>query len=47
MLALYALMEKMEISIYLIIAVFGLLLAGIMAVLYKKHGHDQDSGSRF
>jgi hypothetical protein len=27
--------------IYIIIAVFGLLLSGIMAVLYKKHGHDR------
>ena len=44
MLALYALMEKLELSIYLIILVFGLLLAGIMAALYKKHGHDQDTG---
>ena len=44
MLALYALMEKMELSIYLIILVFGLLLAGIMAALYKRHGHDQDTG---
>ena len=44
MLALYALMEKMELSIYLIILVFGLLLSGIMAALYKKHGHDQDTG---
>jgi MFS family permease len=44
MLALYALMEKLELSMYLIIMVFGLLLAGIMAALYKKHGHDQDMG---
>ncbi len=44
MLALYALMEKMELSIYLVILVFGLLLSGIMAVLYQKHGHDQDFG---
>jgi hypothetical protein len=28
----------------MIIFVFGVLLAGIMAVLYKKHGHDQDDG---
>lgn len=41
MLGLYAVMEKMELSIYLIITVFGLLLAGIMTALYKKHGHDQ------
>ena len=44
MLALYALMEKLEFSIYLIILVFGLLLSGIMAAIYKKHGHDQDTG---
>ncbi len=44
MLALYATMEKMNLSIYLIITVFGLLLSGIMTVLYKRHGHDQDSG---
>ena len=24
--------------------VFGLLLSGIMAALYKRHGHDQDNG---
>jgi MFS family permease len=47
MLALYALMEKFELNIYIIIAVFGLLLAGIMFALYKKHGHDQDSEGRF
>jgi LPLT family lysophospholipid transporter-like MFS transporter len=44
MLGLYAAMEKLELSIYLIILVFGLLLAGIMAALYRKHGHDQDNG---
>ena len=44
MLGLYAVMEKMEFSIYTIILVFGLLLSGIMTGLYKKHGHDQDSG---
>jgi MFS transporter, LPLT family, lysophospholipid transporter len=44
MLGLYAVMEKMEFSIYLIIMVFGLLLAGIMAALYRRHGHDQDRG---
>jgi MFS family permease len=44
MLALYALMEKLELNIYLIILVFGLLLSGIMAALYKRHGHDQDTG---
>ena len=44
MLALYALMEKMELNIYIIIAVFGILLSGSMAALYRKHGHDQDTG---
>jgi LPLT family lysophospholipid transporter-like MFS transporter len=44
MLGLYALMEKMNLNIYSIIAVFGLLLSGIMAAIYRKHGHDQDQG---
>lgn len=44
MLSLYALMEKLELSIYLIILVFGLLLSGIMTALYKRHVHDQDKG---
>ncbi|MDD5300708.1 MAG: lysophospholipid transporter LplT [Gallionella sp.] len=44
MLGLYAVMQKLEFSIYLIIVVFGLLLSGIMAALYKRHGHDQDKG---
>ncbi len=44
MLALYALMEKVHMNIYLIITVFGLMLSGIMAALYKRHGHDQDTG---
>jgi len=46
MLGLYALMEGMELHIYFIILVFGLLLSGIMAALYRKHGHDQDQGQR-
>ena len=44
MLGLYAAMEKLELSLYLIILVFGVLLSGIMAALYKRHGHDQDHG---
>jgi LPLT family lysophospholipid transporter-like MFS transporter len=44
MLGLYALMAKLDFSIYTIIVVFGLLMAGIMGLLYKKHGHDQDTG---
>ena len=44
MLGLYAVMQKLELNIYFIILVFGLLLAGIMAALYKRHWHDQDMG---
>ncbi len=45
MLGLYTLLEWQGLSIYVIIAVFGLLLAGIMGALYKRHGHDQYTGS--
>ena len=44
MLALFALMQKLELNILTITLVFGLLLAGIMTALYKKHRHDQDAG---
>jgi len=44
MLGLYALMEGAELHIYIIVAVFGLLLSGVMYWLNRKHGHDQDSG---
>jgi MFS family permease len=44
MLALYAVMEKMNLGIYLIITAFGLLLSATMTWLYKRHGHDQDNG---
>jgi LPLT family lysophospholipid transporter-like MFS transporter len=44
MLGLYAVMEKINLNIYFIILMFGLLLSCIMAALYKRHGHDQDSG---
>ena len=44
MLGIYALMAKLDFSIYTINIVFGLLMAGIMSLLYKKHGHDQDTG---
>jgi MFS transporter, LPLT family, lysophospholipid transporter len=44
MLGLYALMEKLALPINIIILVFGLLMAGLMGVLYKRHGHDQDTG---
>ena len=46
MLALYAVMQKLDFSIYMIIFVFGLLLSGIMTALYRRHGHDQDKGQR-
>lgn len=45
MLGLYAMMQKLELSLNIIILVFGLIMAGIMSLLYKKHGHDQDSGN--
>ncbi len=44
MLGLYAVMQKLNFSIYFIIVVFGLLLSGIMAALYKRHGLDQNKG---
>ncbi|MDH2915607.1 MAG: lysophospholipid transporter LplT [Gallionella sp.] len=44
MLGLYALMDKLDFSVNAIIFVFGTLMAGIMSLLYKKHGHDQDNG---
>lgn len=44
MLGLYALMEKLGLQLNLIILFFGLLMAGLMGLLYKKHGHDQDTG---
>lgn len=44
MVGLYAVMEKLNLHLYIIITVFGMLLAGIMGALYKRHGHDQDSG---
>jgi MFS family permease len=45
MLGLYAVMEKMELHIFIILTVFGLILSGVMSLLYKKHRHDQDSGA--
>ncbi|MFZ2301573.1 MAG: lysophospholipid transporter LplT [Gallionella sp.] len=41
MLGLYAVMQKLDFSIYIILMVFGLLLSGIMTALYRKHGHDR------
>ncbi|HEU0187126.1 MAG TPA: lysophospholipid transporter LplT [Gallionellaceae bacterium] len=44
MLGLYTLLEWRGFNIYVIISVFGLLLAGAMGALYKRHGHDQYTG---
>ena len=44
MLGLYAGMQKLHLHLYIIILVFGLMLAGIMSALYRRHGHDQDMG---
>jgi MFS family permease len=44
MLGLYTLLEWQGFSIYTIITVFGLLLAGIMSILFKTHGQDQHLG---
>jgi MFS family permease len=45
MLGIYALLEMLGFSIYTITIIFGLIMAGVMSLLYKKHGHDQDSGN--
>jgi len=44
MLGLYALMEKMELHIFVTLVVFALILSGVMSLLYKRHRHDQDRG---
>ena len=36
--------RKLNLNIRLIIMVSGLLLSGIMAVLYRRHGHGRDLG---
>lgn len=43
MLGAYALMLKIEMSLDSIIALFGLFLAGTMTVIWRRHGHDQDT----
>ncbi|MBX9964416.1 MAG: lysophospholipid transporter LplT [Burkholderiales bacterium] len=45
MLGVYALMLKIEMSLDSIIALFGLFLAGTMAVIWRRHAHDQDATS--
>ena len=44
MLGLYSLLEWQGFSIYTIITVFGVLLAGTMGLLFKKHGQVQYHG---
>jgi MFS family permease len=44
LLGVYALMIKASLSIYAITLIFGAFVAGSMALLYRKHGHDQDAG---
>jgi MFS family permease len=44
MLGLYAMMQWQGFGLYTIIAVFGLMLAGIMSILYKTHGRVQYLG---
>jgi MFS transporter, LPLT family, lysophospholipid transporter len=44
MLGLYAMMQWQGFGLYTIIAVFGLMLAGVMSILYKTHGHVQHLG---
>ena len=46
MLGLYAVLQKLELHISVIILVFGLLLSGSMAALYRRHKHDQDRGQK-
>jgi hypothetical protein len=42
MLGLYALMIRAELHIDAIIVFFGVLVAGVMAALWRKHRHDQN-----
>ncbi len=39
----YALMLKIEMPLNSIIVAFGLFLAGSMTIIWRRHGHDQDS----
>jgi MFS family permease len=44
LLGIYALMIQAELQIDTIILCFGALLAGVMLLLWRMHGHDQDTG---
>ncbi len=42
LLGVYALMIRADLGVNVVIVLFGLFVATVMAYLYKKHGHDQD-----
>jgi hypothetical protein len=42
MLGVYAMMVRWNLPLDLIIIAFGILVAGVMYLLWRKHGHDQD-----
>jgi MFS family permease len=44
LLGVYAVMIRAELDINVIIAAFGLLVSSAMYLLWRVHGHDQDSG---
>jgi MFS family permease len=44
LLGVYALMIKANLHINTTVLAFGLLVAGVMYLLWRKHGHDQDHG---
>ena len=44
LLGVYALMLRAGLAINTIIVLFGLLVAGVMYLLWRIHGHDQDDG---
>jgi MFS family permease len=44
LLGVYALMIRANLHINTIVVAFGLLVAGVMYLLWRKHGHDQDQG---
>jgi len=45
LLGVYSLMIEANLSIDTIIVLFGLLLSGVMYVLWRRHGHAQDDGA--
>ena len=44
MMLLYAGMDALHMPTFAIVAVFGAMLSGVMAMLYRYHRHDQDRG---